>query len=77
MHDDDNPTASAAKDSWVEIAGQCREQLRRRVPDMAAMTPAELREFMVCLRDANWFEVNAATHDEHVESEIRRLLIGS
>ena len=69
----DEPLSSAGQDAWAEIAAAAREQLRRRLPDMGAMTPEELGAFLEACRTAQGLEQDAATHDREVELRRSRL----
>ena len=72
----DKELASAAQESWQDIALLVRLQLAKQVPFMPAMGPSELSSFIEALNAAMWLEVKAANFDAEVD-EMKATLLRS
>lgn len=64
---------SGNKEDWQNIAAAVRIALEKRIPDMAVMTPGELKEFIGALDAAETFEMMIDSQDERREHHARSL----
>lgn len=63
MHDNDAPVSSPEQDAWKEMAAAIRVQLEKRIPDLAAMNPDEISDFMEAVSSAQELELYAPSYD--------------
>lgn len=68
--------ATADQDAWLEVAHAVREQLRRLVPLMHAMTPEEVKTFVDAVNQALCLERGAQAFDHDVDLDLARLPFG-
>jgi len=69
MHDDDEPVDSPDQDEWLAIVKGMREQIRLRIPEMAAMNPGEITSMVSAAQGLAWLSQHVATFDKRIAAD--------
>jgi hypothetical protein len=73
---DEGEVSSADQDAWLDITRRVRVELEKRIPEMGAMKPDELKTFIDTLNQAIWMNEQSCELDKKIEIELARLPYG-